>query len=132
MDSFSTAELGAMQTSAAESMMNTCKVGVWSTTGQDAAGQPVEVWTYGSAITCGLNPKGGREVNSGAGAVAGAEPILTDATVRLPIATSVDRRDRIKVTHRFGAAITEQVFEIVQEPRRGPSGLQLDLRKAAL
>ena len=127
MDSFSTAELGAMQTSAAESMMDTCKVGVWSTTGQDAAGQPVEVWTYGSAITCGLNPKGGREV-----AGEGAEPILTDATVRLPIATSVDRRDRIKVTHRFGAAITEQVFEIVQEPRRGPSGLQLDLRKAAL
>lgn len=128
MDAFSTAELAGMQAAQEEGMMDTCVLQTWSSSAQDAFGQRREAWTDGDAIACGFNPKGGREVPGPEQA-----PILTDATVRLPIDTEVDRRDRVKVTHRFGALLaTAQVFEIVQEPRRGPSGLQLDLRKAAL
>lgn len=127
MDAFAAAELTGMQDTAEESMMDTCVVLVWSSGSSDAFGQPVETWTAGDAIACGFNPKGGREVNAGE-----ATPIITDASVRLPIDTALDRKDRVQITHRFGVAITAQTYEIIGEPRRGPSGLQLDLRRAAL
>ena len=128
MDAFATAELSGMQDTAEESMMDACTLGVWSSGSADAYGQRVETWTPGSPFACGFNPKGGREV-----AGAEATPILTDASVRLPIATVLNRKDQITITHRFGVALSPtQTFEIVGEPRRGPSGLQLDLRKVAL
>ena len=127
MDAFATAELSGMQGTAEESMMDTCFLGVWSSGRADAYGQRVETWTPGSPFACGFNPKGGREVNAGE-----ATPIITDASVRLPIDTALDRKDRVQITHRFGVAITAQTYEIIGEPRRGPSGLQLDLRRAAL
>ena len=133
MDAFAAAELTGMQDTAEESMMDTCVVLVWSSGSSDAFGQPVETWTAGDAIACGFNPKGGREINASAGGgIAAANPILTDASVRLPIDTTLDRKDRVQITHRFGVAITAQTYEIIGEPRRGPSGLQLDLRRAAL
>jgi hypothetical protein len=36
-------------------------------------------------------------------------------------------KDRIKITHRFGVAITNLVFEVISFAERGPSGLVLNL-----
>ena len=128
MEAFAEAELAGMQSAQEAAMMDTCVLQVWSSGSADAYGQRVETWTDGAALACGFNPKGGREVPGPE-----ASPIITDASVRLPIDTSVDRKDRVKVTHRFGVALgAAQVFEVVGEPRRGPSGLQLDLRKVTL
>jgi len=53
-----------------------------------------------------------------------------DATVRVPIATTVDLRDRFRVTKRFGETLSSAlVFDIVAPPQRGPSGIRLLLRK---
>jgi len=128
VDALTTAELAGMQGTAQESMMDTCVIQAWSGEEADDYGQLVETWTDGSPVACGFNPRGGREVPGPS-----SEPLLTDATVRLPLGTAVDRRDRVTVTHRFGAALAVPlVFDVVQEPRRGPSGLQLDLRRAEL
>jgi len=128
MDAFSAAELAGLQATQVDSLMDTCLVQTWSGSSADSYGQLVETWTDGDALACGYYPKGGREVPG-----PDAAPIVTDATVRLPLDTTVDRRDRIKLTHRFGVELdTAEVFEIVQEPRRGPSGLQLDLRRVTL
>jgi hypothetical protein len=127
MDAFSTAELSGMQAAQEEAMQDTCVLLTWFSGSQNAFGEQVETWTPGDPLACGYNPQGGREV-----AGADAAPILTDATVRLPISTEVDRKDRLQITHRFGVAITPETFEIIGEPRRGPSGLLLDLRRAEL
>lgn len=128
MEVFATGELAGMQATAEQSMMDTCVIQTWSSTTDDDWGQREETWTDGSAIACGFNPRGGREVPGPS-----SEPLLTDATVRLPIDTTVGRNDRVKITHRFGVALAVPlVFDVVQEPRRGPSGLQLDLRRVEL
>jgi head-tail adaptor len=128
MDAFAAAELRGMQATQVESLMDTCLLQVWSGDEADDYGQRVETWTDSEPLACGFNPKGGREVSG-----PDKEPIVTDASVRLPIDTTVHRNDRISITHRFGAALAEaQVFEVAAEPRRGPSGLQLDLRRVEL
>ena len=126
MDAFSATELAGMQATNESAMMDTCIVQGYTAT-TDPFGQPTVTYVDRSPIACGFNPKGGREV-----AGEDTAPIITDASVRLPIATIVDRKDRVKITHRFGVVIAPQVYEIVSEPRRGPSGLVLDLRMAAL
>ena len=52
-----------------------------------------------------------------------------DATIRLPIASTPDPIDRIKITKRFGEDTTDIVFEIVGPIQRGPSGIRLLLKK---
>lgn len=128
MDAFSTAELSSLQATQVESLQDTCVLQSWSSGSADAYGQRVETWTDGAALACGYKPTGGREVWG-----VEDQPIIIDATVRLPIATVVNRKDRVRVTHRFGVELdSAEVFEIIGEPRRGPSGLQLDLRRVTL
>lgn len=53
-----------------------------------------------------------------------------DATARLPVTVSLDAKDRIKVTHLFGEALSAAVvYEVFGPIRRGPSGLQVRLKK---
>jgi len=128
MDAFSSGELGHMQDTAEESMQDTCVIQRYSSGSSDSFGQTVETFTDSEPLACGFNPRGGREVPGSESA-----PILTDASVRLPIDTTVDRRDRVKITHRFaGELVSPPVFEILGEPRQGPSALQVDLRRVAL
>jgi hypothetical protein len=39
----------------------------------------------------------------------------------------LDPRDVIRVTYRYAAAVTTEYFDVVGPPRRGPSGLYVDL-----
>jgi hypothetical protein len=53
-----------------------------------------------------------------------------NVTVRLPITTTIKATDHVKITHRFGVALsTAQIYEVIGEIRRGPSGLQVDLQE---
>lgn len=122
MQKFSANELSRMQLTQVGAMQDTCKVQVYSRT-FDTYGAPLEVYTDGSAIDCGVLMNTEREN--------WRREMTTErigATIRLPIATILKTTDRIKVTHRFGVALgVDQVFEIVGEVRRGPSGLQVDV-----
>jgi head-tail adaptor len=119
---FTTAELTRMQAAQTASMMDTCIVQSYAMT-LDDYGAEVDTYTDGSAIACGVNMTPASESRT---ATMNVERI--DATVRLPIATVIKSTDRVKVTHRFGVAITNIVFEVVGSIRRGPSGLQVDLQ----
>ena len=92
----------------------------------DSFGQQTETYSSDSAsIVCGLDMRPGSERH-------GNEKIVIeyDATVRLPISTSVNITDRFRVTKRFGETLaTALVFDIVAPIQRGPSGIRLMLRK---
>lgn len=91
----------------------------------DSYGMPVVSYTAGDTSECGLNDAPKRE------AMGGAEVPLVDATLRLPLAaeTSISNVDRVQLTKRFGAAITAVTYQFVGKPRRGPSGLTVQLQK---
>ena len=101
----------------------------------DSFAQSVNTWPTDSAsIACGLDMRPGSEkLGSFEGysrSIATGTILEYDATVRVPIGTSVDVRDRFKVTKRFGETLsTALVFDIVAPPQRGPSGLRLLLKR---
>lgn len=123
MKAFSTAELTRLQSAQVAAMQDTCVVQSYART-LDSYGSPVETFTDGSAIACGVDMTAGRENRR---ADMNVERI--DATVRLPIGTVIKAADHVKVTHRFGVALgTALIFEVIGEIRRGPSGLRVDVQ----
>lgn len=122
MRAFTTDELTRMQTTQESAMMDTCVVMAYSSMTDDY-GNPKPVYTDTYESECGLEHLNPAEVQA-----TGEVPIV-DARLRLPIDTELDERDRIKITHRFGAELDiPQTFEIAGPVERGPSGLELSLR----
>jgi hypothetical protein len=80
-----------------------------------------------TAIKCGLDMRPGRKQF-------GTDMTLLtyDGTLRLPITTNLNAKDRIKVTQRFGEAITPLVYSIVGPVQRGPSGIRVLLQRVEL
>jgi len=117
---FTAGDLANMQAAQTAAMQDTCVIQSYART-LDSYGSPAVTYTDGSAIACGVEMTSGRENRR---TDLTAERI--DATIRLPIATSIKATDRIKVTHRYGVAAA-QVYEVVGEVRRGPSGLRVDV-----
>lgn len=79
-------------------------------------------YTTGATVVCGYQAKA-KEV------MQDTQVVMTDVILRMPIDTVISNRDRVKVTKRFGVAITPETYEILGAPERGPSGLVLKLRK---
>ena len=76
-------------------------------------------------IKCGLDMRPGSERYTQS-----YTALEYDATMRLPITTTINARDRLKVTKRFGETLsTALVFEIVGPVQRGPSGIRLLLKR---
>ena len=106
---------------------DTCVIQTLSTA-RDTTGAVIPTYTDGSAISCGFEPTGGTERKAADGTA-----VITDATVRVPIGTTVTAKDRVKITKRHGTTLgTALVFGLASEPQRGPSGLVIELRKAEL
>ena len=115
-------ELARMQATQTSAMFDTCVIQAYSAA-QDAYGAMIASYTDGSEISVGFDPTGGRE-----GKRTDMTTLPIDATVRLPFGTSVNAKDRIKITKRFGTALsTALVFDVVGFPQTGPSGIVLDL-----
>lgn len=122
MRDFSAGELSRMRDVQESAMQDTCVVLAYSSSA-DAYGNPTATYTAGSAISCGLELVDPDEEQA-----SGEVPTI-DARLRLPMGTTIDERDRIRVTHRYGEALSSaQTFEIEGPVKRGPSGLVLDLR----
>jgi hypothetical protein len=113
-----------MQDHAEESMWDACQVLEYNGYLTDDYGHPAPDWFLRwPAIVCGYDPSARKEVMDK------TQVVLTDAVVRLPIDTTLDNRDRIKVTERHGVTLTAPpTYEIIGEPERGPSALVLALR----
>jgi hypothetical protein len=114
-----------MRTAQTGHMLDTCYINVYSRT-FNSYGEPVEVWSSPLTTTaCGLDMRPGSETPG-----EDYTSLAYDATVRLPIGTTIDTRDRITVTKRFGETlVTPLVFRIEGPIQRGPSGIRLALRR---
>lgn len=107
-------------------MQDTCVLLVRLEGEQDERGYPVAEWVESDPLACGLDPKPRGEL------LGGAELRLVDARLRIPIDTDVTGLDRVRVTHRFGEELAvPELFAVLGEARRGPSGLVLDLRSVS-
>ena len=123
--SFTANDLTAMREAQDGHMLDTGNVQT-VTLAIDSFGQQTETYSSNeSSIVCGLDMRPGQERH-------GIEKVIVeyDATVRLPIGTTVSEDDRFRVTKRFGETLaTALVFDIVSPIQRGPSGIRLMLRK---
>lgn len=118
---FTAAELTALEGAQEAHMMDICTIGVYHAV-PDSYGIPTPTYTASSPVICGLDENARLEVQSR------GEVVMVDAVLRLPIGTVVDSRDRITITHRFGSELTvKPVYNIIGAPRRGASGLLLNL-----
>jgi hypothetical protein len=118
-----TTELGRLQDTQEGAMMDTCVVLTFAEGVTNEYGKPKPGYQAGSAIECGFNATARKEVMDG------AQVAITDAQLRLPIGTTITNLDRLRITHRHGVALTTPLtFAIIGEPRRGSSGLLLNLR----
>jgi len=116
-------ELTRMQETQNGAMQDTCIILDYSSVSNDW-GNPTQSYILRtSAISCGFEPVKTSETH-GSGEVP-----LFDARLRLPINTTIDAIDRIRITHRYGVSIDNQDYSIVGPVKRGPSGLVLNIKK---
>ena len=121
---FSTEELTNFRSTQTNHMMDTVVRQVYSAT-SNSYNEDVVTYTDQTAIDCGLDMRPGSERYTQS-----YTALEYDATMRLPITTTIDARDRLKVTKRFGETLsTALVFEIVGPVQRGPSGIRLLLKR---
>jgi hypothetical protein len=121
---FTSSDLAWMRSAQTGHMQDTCCRQVFSRT--FTAGEEVPTYTDAAASTeCGLDMRPGAERHGNQ-----MTTLEYDATIRLPIATTIDPKDRIKITERFGETLaTALVFEVVAPIQRGPSGIRLMVKR---
>lgn len=124
MPLLSESELLAMRDTQADHMNDTCVIRAYGST-TDEFNMPKPKYTAGTPMTCGFRARSPREV------LQRAQIATSDGDVRLPVGTLLDRRSRIRITHRHGQALNPvEDYEIIGEPLRGPSGLVVVVRRA--
>jgi hypothetical protein len=120
------AELAAMQTAQEAHMFDACQVGTVGTT-QDAVGELVPgAPSYGAEQACGFHMVSGTwsaEYRTGDGTI-----VKADAKLRLAHDAAITVTSVVKVTKRYGTAITPLVYEVVGVPAAGPTGTVVYLR----
>jgi hypothetical protein len=120
---FQTGELTRFRSAQEAAMMDTAVRLVYREIAANEYGMAIKVWSEDEELACGYDATAIKQVMDG------AQVILTDARLRLPNGTTLDNRDRFKVTKRFGEILDDPpTYEILGEPRQGPSGLLIDLR----
>jgi hypothetical protein len=120
---FTAAELSQMRETQDDAMQDTCYVLAYSST-TDGYGNPTATYTAGSALICGVEMVRPDEQQA-----SGNVPRV-DALIRLPLATALDPRDRIRVSKRYAETVTSVDYELVGPAKRGPSGLVVECVKA--
>ena len=128
MRAFTTGELDRLQDTQEGAMQDVCQILVYSSTADDY-NNPVPAHAVGvdqadQEVACGVQHVAPTEEMA-----SGEVPVIS-VVIRLALDTTLDERDRIKVTHRFGVLLdTAQVFEIEGPVKRGPSGLVVNGRQ---
>lgn len=118
---FDATDLSNMRTAQTGHMQDSCYIQAL-TSSVDSFGQPVRSWAdTGSELACGLDMRPGSETR---------KPDLTvvkyDGVIRLGITTTVDETQKIRVTKRFGEALSVPlIYNIVSPIQRGPSGFRI-------
>ena len=122
---FTAADLQNMRDAQHEHMQDQCSILAYTAgTANEYNEQDAPTYPVQSLSSCGVEMMAGTEKWG-----ATMTPITYDATLRLPINTTVKETDRIEVTSRYAEYPSSLTFEIVSPIQRGPSGIRLLLRK---
>jgi len=109
-----------MVAAAEETMLDTAQVLKYQSPGNDTYRIPGKNWEVQTAISCGYT--------------AGAPAELMDKSsvpfrrskIRVPLATDVASKDRIRLTHRYGRLLSSPItFKIIGNPVLGITNLML-------
>ena len=122
---FPTSDLARMRTQQDAHMQDVAVVQTRDAGTVNSFGEMIYAYADGAAIACGLDMRPGSERH-------GPDNTRTeyDATARLPIATVIASKDRLKVTKRFGETLAAAlIFEVLSPIQRGPSGIRVVLRR---
>jgi hypothetical protein len=123
MKAFSATELNHMQDTQKSAMMDVCVLMHYSEVA-DLLNHPVPTWTDGEILNCGLDMRGGEE-QAGDGRII----VKWEAIMRLPIDTTLNLQDRIRILERFGHSTIPITYQIVSPVQQGPSGLRVRLQR---
>lgn len=120
-------QLAHMRERQALSLMDTYRKLTYSRT-LNEYNEPVATYTEGTNdLPCGIEQKQGEEKGADKNAI-----ISYDAVLRIPISHSIDEKDRVRITKRYGERIDPIDYEIVSPQQRGPSGIRLLLKKVTI
>ena len=123
----SAAELAEYRADVEDTFWDTCVMQAYTVGTADGHGQPAITYVDGSALACGFKFNTPRMIQG-----APDVPVrVSEATVRLPLGTTIAAGDRIKVTKRQGVTLSAAlVFEIIGHARQGLGCLVLDLERS--
>jgi hypothetical protein len=119
-----TAQLTQMRATHAGLMGDTCQIGTYSAGTPDSHGRIRGSYSYATAIACGFEWKGQSEAHT-----AVMTQLDADALLRVPASTTIEQRQRVKLTYRYGTDITDLTFEVVGFGQRGPTATLVYLKQ---
>lgn len=127
----SATDLASMQETQEESFMDECYRLVYTPGATGNYGKKgVSYVQESTALSCAVGYLKAGSYGAGVASAEGMDQVSLHSTyVRLPLDTTINHKDRIKVTSRLGSAITPVTYEIVGEIRRGPTALIMDVQK---
>lgn len=121
---FSVSEPESFQDTQESAMHDTCHILTATATVASRYGKKVVSYAPGLPSPCGFQQGAGtNEV------LDGANVVLVDAILRLPINTRITSIDRVRVTYRYGVAISPETYSVIGQPARGPSALVVKLER---
>jgi hypothetical protein len=101
--------IGLDEEDSASGMPDAGIIGVWTKLGEDEMGQPINNWIYGSEISCRFHLISASQQQE----VAGQSQIETsDATCHIPLGNVINKKDRFRLTKRWGLPVINQEWEI--------------------
>jgi len=115
-----TGDYADLRAAAEATFRDKCKIG--SSTLSSGYDPDARTWAWGTEIACGFDAGKSMEVSDGSAAT------LTDAVCRIGLTNTITGHNRIQVTERNGADVTEY-YAVIGEPRRGLSCWVLNLKR---
>lgn len=123
---FSHDDLVGMQETQTGHMMDAVMLMKYTET-KDAMNHGVASYVDNRVLQCGINMTGSREDQRTDKGL-----VTWDASLRLPLRTVFDLRDRVRVLWRFGEPSDDNtVYEFAGPAKIGPSGMVVPLKKVA-
>jgi len=106
-------------------MMDMGKVRTFSAGTVNGYGIPANSWVDGVEIACGFQFANRTDEVQGE-----TDVVVIDAKLRLLHGTAITSQDRFLLMRRMGVVLpTAENYEVVGQPRQGPSGLYIDLAR---
>lgn len=121
---FTARELEQMRKAQDSHMMDMCYIQRYSAA--YTSGERIATYTDDATPTeCGLDMNPGREDHR-----QDMTTVTWDATLRIPITTTIDQKDRIKIVERHGESLADPIVYRIESPiQRGSSGIRVRLKR---